>query len=249
MHDYLVSVIIPTLPDRKEYLDRAINSVKKQTHRKIQIIPVYEGNTAGAARNIGIKKSEGEFIAFLDDDDEWFPDKIEKQLSLMLKHPDCSLVTCYSHDRRFGRDRISKPPDEINQKDILNSFNYSSTSTYFVKANLLKSTGGFDESLPSAQEYELAIRLSDKNNPRCVPEILVTQNSTKDQISMDWSKKAKGIRQVYKKHKELFLLSSPLNRPKLYALFVIFYMGHIFGNRIYDIIIPMKERHEKVGVI
>jgi len=245
MNTPLVSVIIPTLPKRKKQLQNAVDSVKKQTYKNIELLIVTEGITAGEARNIGIQRSKGEFIAFLDDDDTWQPTKIEKQLELIKQHPNCPLVTCYSHDKRFNQDKINKPPEVTTQKQILNAFNYSSTSTYLIRKYQLNLIKGFDTSLPSAQEYDLAIRLSDKHNPRCVPEILVTQNATKDQISQNWSKKAKGIQQVYKKHKDLFLNSSPINRVKLYALFVVFYMGHIFGDKIYKILSPMKQRYEE----
>jgi len=245
MYNPLVSVIIPTVSERKKLLDNAINSVKKQTYRRIELIVISEDKSAVENRNIGIKKAKGDFIAFLDDDDTWEPTKIEKQLKLMYQYPDCLLVTCYSHDKRFGQDKINKPPEVITQRKIINSFNYSSTSTYFIRSYPLKLIKGFDESLVSAQEYELAIRISDMHNPRCVPEILVIQNSTDGQISEDWSKKAKGIRQVYKKHKDLFLKSSPLNRLKLYGLFTVFYMGHIIGNKIYKLLSPMKKIYEK----
>jgi len=240
----LISVVIPTIPERKKYLDNAINSVKNQTYKNIELIIVTEGKSAGASRNIGIKKARGNYIAFLDDDDTWHPEKLEKQLKLAEKYPKCPLITCYSHDKRFGQDKINKPPEVITQRKILNSFNYSSTSTYLINRYYLNLIGLFDESLPSAQEYELAIRLSEKYNPRCVPEVLVTQNPTEGQISENWTKKAKGIKQVYKKHKELFLKASKFNRIKLYGLFLVFYAGHIFGNKIYKIISPMKQRYE-----
>jgi len=117
---------------RKKLLERAIRSVEKQTYKNIEIVVVAEGSSATEARNIGIDRANGKFIAFLDDDDEWMPEKTEKQIQVMNKHPECPLVICYSHDMRFNQDRINKPPEIIAHKMIIKSFNLSSTSTYDI---------------------------------------------------------------------------------------------------------------------
>ncbi|MBS3778326.1 MAG: glycosyltransferase, partial [Candidatus Thermoplasmatota archaeon] len=161
----LVSVVIPTLPSRKQVLQRAVRSVKNQTYRNIELLTITEGNNACEARNIGIDRSHGEFIAFLDDDDTWKPTKIEKQVNEMRSYPWCPLCVTYSHDLRFGQDRINKPPRLITHKELIKSFNLSSTSSYLVRKyslKVLKITEGhyFDETLKSAQEYDLAIRIT-----------------------------------------------------------------------------------------
>ena len=107
----LVSVIIPTL-DRPRLLLRAVDSVVQQTHRDIEIIVVVDRpspetlaavqtvsdsrlrlivnpypTTAGGARNVGADHAAGEWIAFLDDDDEWLPNKLEHQLTFAAARP------------------------------------------------------------------------------------------------------------------------------------------------------------------
>lgn len=232
----IVSVVIPTINGREELLERALDSVEKQTYKNIEIIVVDEGLSANKQRNIGISKSNGEYIAFLDDDDVWYKTKIERQMEVMKKYPDCPLVTCYLKDYRFNRIRIDKPPFVANQGMIVNAFTYSSTSTYLVKQDSLVLVGGFDESLPSAQEYEIAIRLSKDENVRCVGEILVEQHHTNKNISEDWDKKRIGISLVCKKHKRLYSKYSKINWIKLLGIKCLYLFAKIFGNRIYTVI-------------
>src|SRR5689334_8143428 len=101
----LVSIIIPTY-NRSTLLLRAINSALGQTHRNIEVIVIDDGSTddtqrvlksltdtrincyltrnqgASAARNYGLQRSKGEYITFLDSDDEYYPEKIERQLEV-----------------------------------------------------------------------------------------------------------------------------------------------------------------------
>ena len=261
-----VSVIIPTY-NRLNTLKRAIETCISQTYKDIEIIIVddtkksqqemidsyhddrivyvHNANPQGSpiARNIGIEKSKSEYIAFLDDDDEWYPTKIEKQMQLMMSHPNIGLVICYSLDKRFGRERINIPPEVITHRMVLKSFNLSSTSSYLVRKDVIDESGGFDTSLPSAQEYDLAIQLSKNYKVCCIPEVLMIQYSTDGQISENWGRKIKGIMALYGKyHKEYDII----DHVKTVGLLCLFSFGFLLGNRIYNVIIPMKERYEKV---
>ena len=271
----LVSVIIPTYKREKELykavqtvidqnysgeieivvVDDSPKSIKEKIEKKFKknkqnrtIKYIYHGQPKGSpyARNLGVLKAKGEMIAFLDDDDTWMLEKIEKQVNLMEKFSDCPLVICYSHDLRFGQNRINKPPDEISHDMILKSFNLSSTSSYLVRADLLKNeykkTGEiFDTQLPSAQEYDLAIRLSNHGKARCVPEILIEQNACKGQISENWTRKIRGIAALYRKYHKEYKIADHI---KTVGLLGLFYLGFVFGNKIYQLIIPIKELYE-----
>ena len=217
----LVSIIIPSIPERKKYIERAIQSVKAQTYKNTEIISIIDKSiTANQARNLGIKKAKGDYIAFLDDDDIWLSTKIEKQIKAMNKNPNAVLVSSFSIDLRYGY-FIDRPPLEATKEDIKRSLRYSSTSTYLAKKDILEKIGGFDESLPSAQEYELALRLLDHGIAICIPEILVVQNKTDSQISKDMNKRIKGIKMVYKKHK--------LNPIRVHSLIALYRLSKIFG--------------------
>ena len=268
----LVSVVIPTYK-REENLKRALESVSNQSYDNIEIIIVddspdmkpqefFKGYNFGiryihnkirrgapAARNQGVDKATGDFIAFLDDDDIWDERKIEWQIREFEEHPQASICITYSHDLRFAHDRINAPPPKVLHKELIKSFNLSSTSSYLVRAyalKLQKQKDGyiFDEDLLSGQEYDLAIRLTDKNHyVVCVQIPLITQYSGEGQISENWSRKISGIMQLYNKHHKEYEM---IDHIKTLGLLGLFFMGFFIGNKIYNIIIPIKEMYENV---
>ena len=267
----LVSVIIPTY-NRKEFLLKAVDDVLNQTYKEIEIIVVDDSKedcqaklnalmkkdtkkaliyihnnkpmNASTSRNIGLETSSGNYIAFLDDDDNWHPEKIEKQLELMHEHPDCPLVTCGSLDLRYGRRYEDYPPVCVTQKDMFKSFSYSCTSAYLFRRNSLILSGGFDEDLPSAQEYELALRVAIYHNPRSVPELLVTQNTSEGQISTNWKNKRKGINKVFKKYRWDFLTADWKNGFKIVGLRLMFHLCGLIGERrVYGLLHKVKKKH------
>jgi glycosyltransferase involved in cell wall biosynthesis len=239
----LVSVVIPTLPKRKKLLERAIRSVNNQTYKNIETIIVTKGNNACEARNIGIQMSKGKYIAFLDDDDEWLPTKIEKQIQMLehktFKH--VNLCVTWILDKRFGMQRINKTQNVINHDYVLKAFNLQSTSAYMFRSSILKEIGGFDESLPSAHEYDLALTISKKSPIISICEPLVIQNETKGQISENWTRKIKGILAIRKKHKSDYHVT---HHAKAIGLVVVFSFGYIFGNKIYLLLNKVKERYQ-----
>ena len=127
--DPLVSIIIPAY-NAEKYIKTTINSALKQTYQNIEIIVIDDGSTdktkniiqsiqdpriiyihqenqgQSAARNAGIKIAKGEYIALLDSDDLFLPQKIEKQVNFLEIHPDCGV--CYCKIYNFFDDRPDK---------------------------------------------------------------------------------------------------------------------------------------------
>ena len=238
--------------DSKKSLKQEIDKEFKKNldkNRKINYIHNAKKEGAPKARNLGIQKAKGEYLAFLDDDDIWIPEKIEKQVKIMEKNKEIALVICHSLDKRFGDERINKPPENITHEMVLKSFNLSSTSSYLVRKDTLEKIGSFDISLPSAQEYDLAIRISKNHQVYCVPEMLMIQNATKGQISEDWNRKIKGLISIYHKHghdyNSISIIDGVMNRIKFVGMLALFSMGFLIGNKIYRIIIPIKSRYEE----
>lgn len=199
----LVSAVITT-KNRLEDLKRAIDSVLGQSYSDIECIVVSDGSTDGTieycesrqdikfinispedskggnyARNLGIKAARGKYVAFLDDDDYWMPNKISKQVEL-IEQKNCGCVYCLRQLVYIEKDhrRIVNESDKGKQfGDISKSVfhhGFTSTSCLLVSKNYLNKVGNFDEDCIKLQEYDLLIRLAQITPIYFVDEPLVS---------------------------------------------------------------------------
>ena len=182
-----VSVIIPTYK-RFDTLFRAINSVRNQSFRDIELIVVDDNydypslrnkikekiineypevkliaeNThlGGArARNIGVKNSSSEFIAFLDDDDEFKRNKIKKQVDYLVENSTIALVYCYGTIiYPNGEEDMEKTCYEGNPLSVQMYYNIAGTSFWMIRKSVLLKIGGF-ESIHSHQDGVVLLKL------------------------------------------------------------------------------------------
>jgi len=184
-----VSVIIPTY-NRAQLLPRAIDSVLAQTVADhCDIIVVDDGSTddtpavaasygdrvhyirqpnrgAAAARNLGIRASDGEFVAFLDTDDEWLPDKTARQLEALCRWPQAVLATGRAVARYAdGRTRPHAVPAlpfdrPVDLAPLLFAENFMPTPTIMVRRRVLVQTELFCERLLRRHDYHLWVCLA-----------------------------------------------------------------------------------------
>ena len=202
MNNPLVSVIIPTYKSRgglKKSIDSVLNQSfgnleiivvddnnpdtleRKKTEEimcdyvndpRIIYIKHERNKNGAAARNTGIRESHGEFIAFLDDDDEWMPQKIEKQVDYILKHDECDAI--YTYTVSNGMQLRVTPYEGDVLIPLLMNRSRMYTSTILMKRNPLISIGGFDESFRRHQDYELLVKFFDAGYKMgCLREVLV----------------------------------------------------------------------------
>jgi len=180
-----VSVIIPTY-NRAEMLPRAIDSVLSQTFRNFELIVVDDGSTdrtadalaayqdrvilltrphrgVSAARNQGLTAARGEFIAFLDSDDYWLPEKLTVQVDFFRQHPRSFI--CQTEEVWYRRGqrvnpgkKHAKPSGDI----FLSSLELClvSPSAVMIRKELFDRVGVFDESLPACEDYDLWLRIA-----------------------------------------------------------------------------------------
>lgn len=183
------SVIITT-KNRRKLLENAIQSVLSQTVSDVECIVVDDASEDGTqefyendsrivyvridavdsrggnyARNQGIARAMGEFVSFLDDDDVWTPDKLQKQFALYEKHPG-SVIFCGRTFKKTSGENVQSltviPPKKFSGdlSRLIRTTYVTSTSCLFFPRYLLEQVGNFDERLTFWQEYELCIRLA-----------------------------------------------------------------------------------------
>lgn len=218
----LVSVVIPTY-NRGYCIERAVRSVLQQTYQNLEVIVVDDGSTdntssvierikdsrlsyirvkgnkgANHARNVGIEASKGAYIAFNDSDDEWLPEKLEKQMNLMLLEDDGQLGCVYCILTRYqdGKAISTAPNMEIQGENVIGDiYHYMqlnmfiSTQTLLLKKSILDDVGYFNEDLKRLQDWELLLRIAQKYKFTLVQESLVNVYEQEDSIS----KNAKGF--------------------------------------------------------
>ncbi len=238
MEKGLVSVVIPTYK-RSETLERAIQSVLDQTYSNLEVIIVDDNEpddeyskgvqqrlhafsdsrmryvqqkmhiNGSAARNEGIRASKGEFVGFLDDDDVWYPDKIEKQLRVFETDESIGLV--YTGAKAvYITDQISyniKPQHKGDlSKKILMSNCIGTTSTVLVKRKVLEEAGLFDIEMPAKQDYDLWIRICQITEVGYVEDIEIDYINERGgiQISSNTGKYETAIRRIDEKYSDLF---------------------------------------------
>ena len=205
----LVSVIIPTY-NRWPMVGEAVESVLAQTAGGYELIVVDDGSTdetrrrladydarltvlsqsrrgVSAARNLGTRRASGKYLAFLDSDDLWHPGKLQRQLDFMEGNPDAEI--CQT-DEIWIRNGVRVNPRRKHRKPSGDIFRASlelclvSPSAVMMRRGLFERAGGFDETLPVCEDYDLWLRISKDTEIPLVSEALVTRRGGHaDQLS------------------------------------------------------------------
>jgi glycosyltransferase involved in cell wall biosynthesis len=227
-----VSIILPTY-NRSKLLRRSIVSVLAQTYKNFELLVVDDASTdhtkdivesfdderihyichdtnlgGGAARNTGISKAKGNYISFQDSDDEWLPEKLERQLLVLNSGKGEGIV--YSAYIRWASGHVSVHPPldtdplagDISIKQLRT--NLIGTPTLLVERTILEKVGGFDEALDRFQDWELIIRLSKVSRVLFIPEPLVLAHISPDSLTKNLEAQAKALEHILDKHAESY---------------------------------------------
>ncbi|HBM99565.1 MAG TPA: glycosyltransferase family 2 protein [Ruminococcus sp.] len=207
----MVSVIIPSY-NREKTIKRAVDSVFNQTYNDLEVIVVDDCSTdktievlasikddrfsyykldmnsgACVARNLGIEKAKGDYIAFQDSDDEWLPDKLEKQMKA-FDNKDIDVVFCPFNKVVNQKTEIHPVlPEGIVNRDALLGKSCVSTQTLIAKKECFDKIK-FDPLMPRMQDYDITIRLSEKYTFYFVNKPLVNMYVQGDSISKNKTK-------------------------------------------------------------
>jgi glycosyltransferase involved in cell wall biosynthesis len=222
-----VTVVIPTR-NRGEFLAAALTSVLAQRFGDFEIIVVDDCGTAdstaavencrdprvrlmrhkqqrggAAARNSGIAASRSPYVAFLDDDDQWYPDKLELQVRLLQSRP-AKVGVIYTGYDIVADDKICRQILPAQSGDLsaalLRENLVGGTSSVMVRREFLTATGGFDERLPSFQDYDLWLRLARVCHFDCLQQPLLQYRVHGVKIWTDMDAITRGLELMLEKY-------------------------------------------------
>lgn len=214
-----VSVIIPTY-NRAKIISRTIDSVLNQTYKDIEIIVVDDGSKddtkevlkkykkkikyvykenggVSSARNLGVKEASGDWIAFLDSDDEWTPDKLSVQMDCLAK---TSLEICFCDSKKDFEKTDKKQETSWKIYDDPFDLVLDTSKTLFIQAVVIKKelfekVGFFDEELIVAEDTAIIYKLAFETPFLYINQALLFCNSDDDMDRLtEWSYEAKKMR-------------------------------------------------------
>jgi glycosyltransferase involved in cell wall biosynthesis len=238
----LVSVIIPAY-NAEQFIERTLNSVLCQIYQHLEILVVDDGSTdrtaeivksiaqqdhrvillqqpnsgVAAARNLGIQKSKGEFIAPIDADDIWYPQNLEKQVRCLLQsEPSVGLVYSWSlnideEDSPIEGFCASKIEGKVYKTLLCHNFIGNASAT-LIRRTCFEKVGGYncqmkEQNAQGCEDWELYLRIAEHYQFRVLPEFHVGYRKIINSMSGDYSKMAKShslmLQAVRQRHPEI----------------------------------------------
>jgi glycosyltransferase involved in cell wall biosynthesis len=249
------SVIIPT-HNRAEFLRSAISSVLKQTYQDFEIIVVddasddnthevvtsfdgrdikylrHEVNKGDAgSRNTGIVNSTGRYVAFLDDDDEWLPEKLQAQVELLETSPEkvggvyTGLFKVNKATGKILGINIPEKRGELFQEMFIDS--PIVTSCVVLRRQCFEKVGLFDERIPYNNDYDMWIRIAEQFHFEYINEPLVVYHIHERKLTTNPTLVLRGHELVFQKYKT-FIVSNRKSYSRLcYSLGILYCLvGH-----------------------
>jgi len=192
---FLVSVILP-LYNGRDFVAASVQSVLEQSYKNLELLVVDDGSSDGgaeeipedsrihlfarrnagvaAARNFGISRAKGGFIAFIDQDDCWYPEKLKLQVDVLEKKSKTGYVLTRMHNRLVGttvRPAWLKP--ELLSEDPVGFL----PSTLLVRRQIMLEVGGFNEQYINASDMDWFLRADELGVPReILDQVLIIRN-------------------------------------------------------------------------
>jgi len=258
-----ITVIIPTF-NRADTINKAINSILNQSYKNWELIIVDDGSIDDTkrivkpflkdkrvkyffqkhkgvctARNLGIKKAQGDYIAFLDSDDEFLKEKIEIQLREIKKYR-ADMLLCnifeYRENKKIRNRFKFNRSFLVKQKDIV-SYKIPMSASFMFLTKKLAEQVLFDEKMPSSNDFDFVLRASLTRKKIIFSNYRLVNNyksTKKNRISINFESKIKGYHLIVKKIKDNKYQLNTFNKKKLlkktYQNLALFY----FLSKQYD---------------
>lgn len=242
MNTAIVSVIIPAY-NAEAFIERTLNSVISQTYKNLEVLVIDDGSQdrtaeivqaiaqkdcrvkllqqansgVAAARNLGIKHSQGEFIAPIDADDIWYPQNIDKQVQYMLEAGESvGLVYSWSvdideQDAPTGNFRASNIEGKVYKTLVCHNF-LGNASASLIRRSCFEKLGGYncqlrEQNAQGCEDWELYLRIAEHYQFGVVREFLIGYRKILGSMSRDYRKMAKShslmLQAVREKHPEI----------------------------------------------
>ncbi|MEP0918321.1 glycosyltransferase [Leptolyngbya sp. DQ-M1] len=254
----LISVIIPAY-NAETYIAKTLRSVLTQTYQNLEVIIIDDGSQdrtveiiqpfaeedtrvtivqqsnrgVAAARNTGIQKARGQFIALLDADDFWFPDNLEKQMNCMMSAPPkTGFVYSWSvdideHDQMTGDFNAAQVTGDVYLLLLCHNFVGNASST-LIRKECFDRVGGFNERFKSVnaqgcEDWDLYLRIAEAYYCQVIPEFLISYRKSKNSMSRDYFKMAAShalmLQAIRQNHPEIPHLLYQLSISSFYLYF------------------------------
>lgn len=255
-----VSVIIPT-HNRAEFLRAAIRSVLGQTFQDFEIIVIDDASRdqtseivhsfaderikyiynqvnkgEGGSRNIGLMHASGDLIALLDDDDEWLPEKLELQVSLLENSPSKTGVVYTGHhriDRTTGKQRDQLNPTK--RGDILADLcaeNWLVPSSLLLRKECFRKAGWFEEGVSFGADYDVWLRIAKDFDFDYIKQPLVKYYVHGSNITANHEVVIKGLENQLEKYASLWASTNKGRSQRYLSLGVLYcYTGNMQKGR------------------
>jgi len=229
MEKNYVSIIMPAY-NSSRWISDSIQSVLDQYYEQWELLIVDDGSTdntknivkdflndkrikyyyqensgPAVARNYGISKASGKYLAFLDSDDLWKPNKLEIQFNHLNKNPDCCLIHTNYSTFEYNT-QTSKPFQQTSwflnwdENERLLMFDTIGTLTVLTETQLIKNLGGFKNDLYGTEDWDLWIRVSKEGKISKLNDDTAYYRIHPDGISQSFDKHLVELNKVYTQH-------------------------------------------------
>lgn len=198
--DWELIIVDDNNPDTeaRRQTERIVTTAIEKDKRINYIKHPYNKNGA-AARNTGIAIAKGDYISFLDSDDEYMPERLEKCLrAIEDSDSECAGLFTGCEFRRHGKTYLNYKGVKSGShlvETLAGNFMFCTGSNLFVRYSVIKELKGFDESFLRHQDYEFLVRLFDRYSLVAIPEILVIKNN--ENVNVPQAEKMIAIKEQY----------------------------------------------------
>ncbi len=270
-----VSVVLPAY-NRETLVRRAIESVLTQTFGDFELIVVDDTSTddtykvietysndtriticrnesnvgPGASRNRGIRMSKAPYVAFMDSDDRWLPEKLARQVEAIEQHPGCDV--CYCGALYYAAEQCYYLPITGTMKSYAGDLsreilfgNPTTPQTLLVRRELLAKVGLFDETLEINEDWDLAIRLAQATEFAFVAEPLAIIYRTPNSVSSNRLKDAYFRERLLDKSRDLYSSCPSAKSRQYYIASGSFRRNGKYGSAVKTLLKSLYSRHQR----